>query len=116
MAEKLNNSLFARLAIVISIPKEVVCFFAALDLILLSVLGFLWTIILWSIVNTFFTTSIPSPCLPTVINTVISVSKVLREYLEVAQAFWNCCTINHCISNLSVPEVVPKFEKTYVSV
>ena len=116
MAEKLNNSLFARLAIVISIPKEVVCCFAALDLILLSVLGFLWTIILWSIVNTFFTTSIPSPCLPNVINTAIGVSKVSREYLGIAQAFWSCSNESCYINGLSIPGVVPELEQSQASV
>ncbi|MDJ0518974.1 MAG: hypothetical protein QNJ74_22865 [Trichodesmium sp. MO_231.B1] len=120
MTEKLNNSLFATLAVVIAIPQQAIWkrigrFFTP-DLILLPALGFFWIIILWSMVNTFVTTFMPSPCLPTVIGTVINVSKVSKGYLGVAQALWSCSSETHHISSLSVPEVVPQLEQTYASV
>ena len=120
MVEKLNNSLFATLAVVITIPQQAVwkrmSRFVTPDLILLPTLGFFWTILLWSMVNTFITTFMPSPCLPTVVNTAISVSKASREYLGVAQALWSCSDESYYISSLSVPEVVPQREQTYASV
>lgn len=67
-------------------------------------------------VNTFFTTFIPSPCLPTVISTAISVSKVSRGYLGVAQAFWRCSGEAQNISALSVPQVGSQLEQAYASV
>jgi len=120
MAEKLNNSLFATLAVVIAIPQQAVwkrisCFVTP-DLILLPALGFFWTIVLLSMVNTFFTTFMPSPCLPTVVNTAISVSKASRGYLGVAQALWSCSDEAHHVSSVSVPEVVPQLQQTYASV
>ncbi|NEQ37278.1 MAG: hypothetical protein F6K40_13775 [Okeania sp. SIO3I5] len=119
MVEKLNNSLFATLAVVITIPQQAIwkriSRFVMPDLILLPALGFFWTLILLSMVNTFFTTLMPSPCLPTVINTAISVSKASRGYLGVAQALWSSDE-SHYISSLSVPEVVLSREQTYASV
>ncbi len=120
MTEKLNSSLFATLAVVIAIPQQAIWKrigrFAMPDLILLPALGFFWMIMLWSMVNTFFTTFIPSPCLPTVFSTAISVSKVSRGYLGVAQALWKCSDETHYINSLSVPEVVSQLEQTYASV
>ena len=120
MTEKLNNSFFATPGVVTSIPRKAICKrtsrFVMLDLVLLSALGFFWMIMLWSIVNNFFTTFIPSPCLPNVINTAIGVSKVSREYLGIAQAFWSCSNESCHINSLSIPGVVPKLEQTQVSV
>ena len=120
MAEKLNNSLFATLAVVISIPQGAVrkCkdSFDIVNLILLPASGFFWMIMLWSMLNSFFTTFMPSPCLPTVINTAISVSKISKEYLGVAQALWSCSNETQYISSLSVREVIPCSEQTYTSI
>lgn len=120
MLEKLNISLFATLAVVIVIPQQAVwkriCRFVTPDLVLLPALGFFWTVVLWSMVNSFFTTLIPSPCLPTVISTAISVSKVSRGYLGVAQAFWQCSGESHNINAMSVPQVGSQPEQAYASV
>ncbi|NER02216.1 MAG: hypothetical protein F6K17_06015 [Okeania sp. SIO3C4] len=120
MLEKLNISLFATLAAVILIPQQAVwkriCRFVTLDLVLLPALGFFWTIVLWSMVNSFFTTLIPSPCLPTVISTAISVSKVFRGYLGVAQAFWHCSGKAENINALSIRQVGSQLEQAYASV
>ncbi|MEB3340938.1 hypothetical protein [Okeania sp.] len=86
------------------------------DLVLLPALGFFWVVVLWSMFNTFITTFMPSPCLPTVISTVINVSKVSKGYLGVAQALWSCSSETYYMNSLSVSEVVPKLEQNYASV
>ncbi|NEQ75459.1 MAG: hypothetical protein F6K23_21835 [Okeania sp. SIO2C9] len=120
MLEKLNISLFATLAVVIVIPQQAVwkrvCRFITPELVLLPALGFFWTIVLCSMVNTFFTTLIPSPCLPTVISTAINVSKVSRGYLGVAQAFWQCSGKTQNINAMSIPQVGSQIEQAYASV
>ena len=119
MLEKLNISLFATLAAVIVVPQQAVwkriCRFVTPDLVLLPALGFFWTVVLWSMVNTFITTFIPSPCLPTVVSTAISVSKVSRGYLEVAQAFWQCSGEANNMNSLSIPQVGSQLEQAYAS-
>lgn len=120
MAEKLNSSLFATLAVFIALPQQTIIKrvrrFVMPDLILLPALACLWMMILWSMVNTFLTTFMPSPCLPAVISTAISVSKVSREYLDVAQALWNCPDESYDIHSLSIPQVGAISEQTYASV
>ena len=121
MAEKLNSSFFATLAVVIALPQQAIWKrfrrFVMPDLILLPTLGCLWMILLWSMMSTFFTTLMPSPCLPTVISTAISVSKVSREYLYVAQALWNCPDYNQSIRHdLSIPSLGVPSEQSYASV
>ncbi|NEO51672.1 MAG: hypothetical protein F6K54_00290 [Okeania sp. SIO3B5] len=120
MLEKLNIPFFATLAVDIVIPQQAVwkriCRFVTPDLVLLPALGFFWTIVLCSMVNTFFTTFIPSPCLPTVISTAISVSKVSRGYLGVAQALWQCSGEANDINALSVLQVGSQLEQAYASV
>lgn len=119
MAEKLNSSFLATLAVVIALPQQAiwkrVCRLVTPDLILLPALGCLSMIMLWSMVTSFFTTLIPSPCLPTVITTAITVSKVSREYLELAQAMWSYPDYNqnirHGLSIVGTPS-----EQTYASV
>ena len=120
MAEKLNTSFFATLAVVIALPqkatwKRVRRSFVP-DLILLPTLGCLWMIILWSMVSTFFTTFIPSPCLPAVVSTAINVSKVSRGYLSVAQALWKCSGNQNITYSFSIPPVGVASEQTYASV
>lgn len=120
MIEKLNIPLFATLAVVIIIPQQAlwkrICRFFTPDLVLLPALGLFWAIILWSMVDTFLTTLIPSPCLPTVLSTAISISKVSKGYLGVAQAFWHCSNQSHNINSRSVPQVACQFEQFYASV
>ncbi|MGK7922225.1 MAG: hypothetical protein AB4080_19690 [Trichodesmium sp.] len=120
MIEKLNIPLFATLAVVIVIPQQALWkrigrFFTP-DLVMLPALGFFWAVILWSMVDTFITTLIPSPCLPTVLSTAISISKVSKVYLGVAQAFWNCSNESHNINSRSVPQVASQLEQVYAPV
>lgn len=84
------------------------------DLIVLPALGFLWIIMLWSMLSTFLTTLMPSPCLPTIVNTAIGVSKVSKQYLELAQVLWNYPDRNP--DSLSVPQLPSKISNTVASI
>ena len=80
------------------------------DFIVLPALGFLWIIMLWSMLSTFLTTLMPSPCLPTIVNTAIGVSKVSKEYLELAQVLWN--SPDGDPDSFSIPQVPSKISNT----
>ncbi len=84
------------------------------DFIVLPALGFLWVIMLSSMVSTFLTTLMPSPCLPAIINTALSVSKVSKKYLELAQVLWNYSDGDR--ENFSVPQVPSKKTQTLASI
>jgi len=84
------------------------------DFIVLPALGFLWVIMIWSMVSTFLTTLMPSPCLPTIVNTALGVSKVSKEYLELAQVLWN--SPDDDPGNFSIPQVPSKISNTVASV
>ena len=94
-------------------PKRVRRFFTP-DFIVLPALGFLWMIMLWSMLSTFVTTLMPSPCLPTIINTAIGVSKASKEYLELAQLLWN--VPDRDLDNFSIPQVPSQTSQTLASV
>lgn len=84
------------------------------DFIVLPALGFLWMIMLWSIFSTFLTTLMPSPCLPTIVNTAIGVSKVSKKYLELAQVLWNSADDDP--DSFSIPQVPSKMSNTVASI
>lgn len=56
-----------------------------IDLILVPAVVMLSTIVFFAIITTFLTTQMPSPSLPTIVNTAISFSRVSKNYLEMAQ-------------------------------
>lgn len=89
--------------------------FVTPDLILLPALACLWAIMLWSMFSTFFSTLMPSPCLPTVINSAISVSKGLKDYLEVARSLWNYPETN-TLQNLAFPKLGSASSTNFASV
>lgn len=84
------------------------------DFIVLPALGLLWIIMLWSVLSTFLTTLMPSPCLPTIVNTALGVSKISKEYLELAQVLWNYPDGD--LDNFSIPQVPSKKSQTLASI
>lgn len=84
------------------------------DFIVLPALGFLWMIMLWSVLSTFLTTLMPSPCLPSIVNTAIGVSKMSKKYLELAQVVWNYPDGD--LGSLSIPQVPSKKSQTLASI
>jgi uncharacterized membrane-anchored protein len=55
------------------------------DLLLVPAVVMLSMLVFFSIITTFLTTQMPSPTLPTIVNTAIGFSRVSKNYLEMAQ-------------------------------
>ena len=64
-----------------AIPRQATWF----DLILVLAVVMLSTIVFCAIITTFLTTQMPSPTLPTIVNSAISFFRVSKHYLEIAQ-------------------------------
>ncbi|MDY6802990.1 MAG: hypothetical protein SXA11_04170 [Cyanobacteriota bacterium] len=84
------------------------------DFLVLPALGFLWVMMLSFMVSTFLNTLMPSPCLPAVINSALSVSTVSKKYLELAQVLWSYSDGDG--ESFSVPQVSSKNTQTLASI
>lgn len=113
MTRQLN--IFATTAFSLIFLWKRLCRFVTPDLILIPALGCLWMIMLWSMLSTFFSTLMPSPCLPAIMNTAISVLKVSKDYLEVVRALWNYPHAD-TLEKFVFPKVASGASKTFASI
>ncbi|MCG5058163.1 MAG: hypothetical protein KA714_09225 [Limnoraphis sp. WC205] len=53
------------------------------DIILISVLGSIGIVLMWSIIHSFIVTTMPTPTLPMLVNSSLTLGKLFKNYLEV---------------------------------